>query len=284
MTTRHDTHAPDDHRHTDGADPTMVRLLELDARVLAPHLTELTGWLADLLAPAPARILDLGSGPGTGSFALARRFPAAAVTAADLSAQMLHRLREQANAHGLADRIDTVHTDLDQPWPRTMNGPYDLVWAASYLHHAADPARTLTQAFERLRPGGLLAVTEMDFFPRLLPEDSGLGRPGLQTRLHAATNTQPPHDWTAALTNAGFTLEQHRRVDLRLDRADTGPALNDYARTFLTVLRSHAESILSDDDLTALDALLDDDGPDGLTHRTDLNMQTTRIIWIARRP
>ncbi|MBP0459072.1 class I SAM-dependent methyltransferase [Streptomyces bomunensis] len=263
----------------------MAQLLELDAEVLASHLAELTALLADHADPAPARILDLGSGPGTGSLALARRFPAAEVTAVDVSPQMLHRLRKQAAAHGVADRISTVEANLDGSWDVIgESGPYDLIWAASFLHHVADPARTFAQAFEQVRPGGLVAVTEMDFFPLYLPEDTGIGRPGLEARLHAATNTQPPHEWSDHLKDAGFTLKERRPFEIRLDSTQAGPSLNAYAQASLARLRSHATDVLDADDLAALDALLDETQPHGIAHRDDLRVHTTRTTWIARRP
>src|SRR3954470_18941339 len=200
MHTHPGTHGQVRHSRASESDIAPARLLELDAVVLAPYLTELTGWLADLARPAPVRILDLGSGPGTGSLALDHRFGSAAVTAVDISPQMLHRLHQRAAAHGVAERISTLEVNLDEPWTRIgAAGPYDLMWAAAFLHHMADPVRTLHQAWQNLRPGGLAAVTEMDFFPRFLPEDTGIGRPGLEARLHAATHTRPPHDWTDQL-------------------------------------------------------------------------------------
>ncbi|WP_229377430.1 trans-aconitate 2-methyltransferase [Streptomyces sp. VRA16 Mangrove soil] len=262
----------------------MAQLLELDAEVLAPYLAELTGWLAELTSSGPALILDLGSGPGTGSFALARQFPSAHVTAVDLSPQMLHRLNKQAAVHGVADRISTVEANIDGPWDEIgENGPYDLIWAASFLHHVTDPARTLAQAFEQLRPGGLLAVSEMDFFPLCLPEDTGVGRPGLEARLHAVTNTQPDHEWTDQLKNAGFIVEK-RAFEIRLDHAQAGPSVSAYAQAFLAKLRSHATDLLEADDLAALDVLLDEAQPNSVAHRDDLRVHTTRTTWIARRP
>lgn len=285
MNTHHDTHGQIGRERASGSDIAMARLLELDADVLAPYLAELTGWLADLAHPAPVRILDLGSGPGTGSLALALRFRSAAVTAVDVSPQMLHRLHRQASAHGVADRISTLEANLDEPWAEIgEGGPYDLMWAAAFLHHATDPARTLAQAFEHLRPGGILAVTEMDFFPRFLPEDVGIGRSGLEARLHAATNTQPPHEWTGALTDAGFSVEARRPVEIRVDRTQAGPALNDYAQICLARLRSHAADVLDVDDLAAWDALLDQPQPHSIARRDDLSVRTTRTTWIARRP
>ncbi|MFD8542755.1 class I SAM-dependent methyltransferase [Streptomyces sp. NPDC059649] len=285
MSTHHDTQGHIGHERASGSDIAMAQLLELDAEVLAPYLAELTGWLADLTHRAPVRILDLGSGPGTGSLALAHRFPMAAVMAVDISPQMLHRLHKQAAAHGVADRISTLEANLDEQWPQTgQDGPYDLMWAAAFLHHVADPARTLAQGFERLRPGGLLAVTEMDFFPRFLPEDTGIGRPGLEARLHAATNTLPSHEWTDRLTDAGFTVEARRTFEIRLDRTQAAPALSSYAQVCLAKLRSHATEVLDMDDLAALDALLDETQPHSIVRRDDLSMRTSRTTWIARRP
>ncbi|MET8457939.1 methyltransferase domain-containing protein [Streptomyces parvulus] len=284
MSTHHGTRGHEGHRRAGADDVSTVRLLELDAQVLAPHLAGLTAWLADRADRVPVRILDLGSGPGTGSLALAHRFPTAAVTAVDVSPQMLHRVRERAVAHGVADRVGTLEADLDRPWSAAMAGPYDLGWAAAFLHHAAAPSYTLAQAFSRLRPGGLLAVTEMDFFPRFLPEDAGAGRAGLEARLHAATDTRPPHDWTEALERTGFLVEERRPFDIRLDNAQAGPALNAYARTCLAKLRSHAAGLLAADDVAALDELLDDARPHGVARRGDLSVRTTRTTWIARRP
>jgi trans-aconitate methyltransferase len=285
MNTHHGTHGHIGHERASGSDVAMAELLELDAEVLEPYLTELTSWLADLTDSAPTRVLDLGSGPGTGSLALARRFPAAMVEAVDISPQMLHRLQKQAAAHGVAGRISTLEANLDEQWPQAGEAqPYDLMWAAAFLHHLSDPDRTLAQAFEHLRPGGLFAVTEMDFFPRFLPEDASIGRPGLEARLHAATNTQPPHEWTDQLKDAGFIVDAHRPFEIGLDGSQAGPALGRYAQICLTKLRSHADEALDADDLAALDALLDETQPHSILRRDDLTVRTTRTTWIARRP
>ncbi|MEW2450728.1 class I SAM-dependent methyltransferase [Streptomyces parvulus] len=285
MSAHHDTDGHPGHERAGEAERAMARLLELDAEVLAPHLEALTGLIAQAMGPGAARILDLGSGPGAGSLALARRFPAAQVTAVDISPRLLHRLRWQAAAHGVADRVGTVEADLDGPWTGfTEKGTFDLIWAAAFMHHVSDPARAFARAFEHLRPGGLVAVSEMDFFPCFLPEDTGAGRPGLEARLHHATNTQPPHEWTGALERAGFVVEEHRPFEIRLNTAQAGPALNAYAQVCLAKLRSHATDVLEADDLAALDALLDEAQPQSIARRDDLSVRTTRTAWLARRP
>ena len=82
----------------------MAELLDLDAEVLHSYLSGVTAWIRELAADQPGRrILDLGCGTGTGAFALLECFGDAEVTALDLSAALLHRLRDRARELGLAD-------------------------------------------------------------------------------------------------------------------------------------------------------------------------------------
>ncbi|MGW0324723.1 methyltransferase domain-containing protein [Nocardia sp. NPDC003183] len=274
-------HTHQDHAGADADTVAMAELLELDAEVLRSYLTQLINWLGELSDREPVRIVDLGSGTGTGTLALAQRFTHAAVTALDLSPQLLHRLAKKATALGLADRVQGVRTDLNEGWPQLETS--DLVWAAASLHHMADPDRVLAEAFDNLRPGGLLAVTEMDFFPRFLPDDIGVGRPGLEARVHATLNPGPPLDWTEHLDRAGFVLEAERPFALDLP-VPLPPATGRYAQVCLHKQRSHLGGRLSPDDMAALDAVLDSDGPHSILRRADLTVRTTRTTWAARRP
>jgi len=283
----HDTNTPhqhDQHEHHPWphADTAVIaELLELDAEVLRSYLSELTAWLGELSDREPGHIVDLGSGTGTGAVALAQRFARADVTAVDLSPQMLHRLSKKVSALGLADRVLGVQADLDEGWPEL--GPSDLVWAAASLHHMADPDRVLAGAFGALRPGGLLAVTEMDFFPRFLPDDIGVGRPGLEARVHATLNPGPAVDWTEHLARAGFVLEAERSFVIDLP-APPPAATARYAQACLQKMRSHLDERLPADDLAAVDAVIGGDGPHTILRRNDLTVRTTRTTWAARRP
>lgn len=283
-----DEHGTSHHQHAGpgsgngaeaGAD-TMAELLELDAEVLHDYVAELTAWLGELAGREPRRIVDLGSGTGTGSVALARRFPDAEVRAVDISSAMLHRLAEKASSLGLADRVRGVRADLNDGWPEL--GACDLVWAAASLHHMADPNRVLAGAFDALRPGGLLAVTEMDFFPRFLPDDAGVGRPGLEARVHAASNPGPAVDWTGHLQRAGFAVEAARPFAIDL-AAPLPPATARYAQMCLRKLRSHLDGRLSADDMASLGALVDGDSDHCVLRRGDLTVRTTRTTWAARK-
>jgi SAM-dependent methyltransferase len=275
----------------------MAELLDLGAEVLAGHTAEITAWLP--VAEQPRRILDLGAGTGAGTFALLARFPAAEVTAVDASPAHLERLREKAEALGVAGRVRTVPADLDGEWPE-LDRP-DLVWASASLHHMADPARTLRTVYDLLAPGGLLAVVEMAGFPRFLPADAPRERPGLEDRCHAAVDRRHAEqlrhrgaDWGPMLTAAGFAVEGERTVRVYLegavgavgaDGAD-GPAVGAVGRFALGGLRRLREAVgaeLPAEDLRALDGLLDTGGPSSVLRRGDLAVRTEHAVWAARR-
>jgi len=278
------------HQHGPAAEPdeaAMAELLDLDAEVLHSYLSEVTAWIDALAAEPPHRILDLGSGTGTGALALVRRFPGADIIAVDKSAPLLHHLSGKALAQGVADRIRIVPADLDTGWPAI--GSVDLAWASSSLHHMADPDRVLAEVFGAIRPGGLLAVAELGSFPRFLPDDIGIGRPGLETRGHAAlaeaVASEVPQlgsDWGPRLTKAGFTIEAERTFTIDLE-PPLPAATGRYAQASLRRIRPSLDGRMSGDDLAALDTLIDSDGPDSVLRRDDLTVRTTRTVWAARR-
>jgi SAM-dependent methyltransferase len=267
----------------------MAELLDLDAEVLHGYLSDVIGWVHEMAAGPPRRrILDLGSGTGTGALALVQRFAGAEVVAVDLSAGLLGRLNDKAQELGVADRVHTVQADLDAGWPAV--GTVDLVWAANSAHHLADPDRVLAAVFAAIRPGGLLAVAEMDSFPRFLPDDLGLGRPGLEARGQAALSEgladrlpQLGSDWGPRLGRAGFTIEAKRSFAIDL-RAPLPAATARYAQASLRRLRSGLDGRMSADDLATLDTILDSDGPEGVLRRDDLTVRAARTVWVAGRP
>ena len=257
-------------------------MLDLDAELFADYLDEVTDWARRRTAREPGVVADVGAGTGTGTRALARRFPKAELVAIDRSPVMLDRLTAAADAD-LAPRLRAVRADLDAGWPEV--GTVDLVWAASSLHHAADPDGLLRDVLGALRPGGLLVVTEMDGMPRFLPEDLGLGRPGLEERYraamaHARWNAHP--DWSPHLRQAGFEVTEQRVFEVRVEPAP--PAAHRYAHRVLSGLRSRLADRLDADDLDVLDRLLDDHAEESALRRRDLTVRTVRTAWAAHRP
>lgn len=269
--------------HHDDHQAAMAELLDLDAEVLHAYLDEVMGWVASAVDRPPERVLDLGAGTGTATLALARRFPTARLIALDISEPMLQRLRAAARQAGLEPLVDTVQADLDAGWPDVAD--LDLVWAATSLHHVRDPERVLTEIRSALRPGALLAVTEMDATPRYLPDDLGVGRPGLELRLQAAVDALPSGldthpDWGPALERTGFTLVERRRF--RVDPPAQEPATGRFVRSYLRWVRPFLDETLAADDLATVDLLLAEDGPHSLLHRRDLSVRGTHTGWLAR--
>lgn len=250
----HHGHTGHDHGHAHG-DSGLPELLDLDAEVSAAQFAELTTRVADLAGDHPVRhIVDLGSGTGSGTFALLRQFPTATATAVDTSDDMLRHLTGSAHRHGLAQRITPLRADLDEKWPDV--DPADLVWASSSMHHMADPDRVLREIRAALRPGGLLVMIEMEHMPRFLPPGA---EGGLEDRCHALAeqirNEHLPHigsDWNTRLAAAGLTVREQRTLDVELTAPLPAAAVR-YARAALQRFRSDR---LSPADQAALDRVL----------------------------
>ncbi|MEV0899859.1 class I SAM-dependent methyltransferase [Actinoplanes sp. NPDC049802] len=273
------------HGHAHGNGHDLTEMLDLDAEVAATPLADFTARIAELAGPPGVRrVADLGSGTGTGAFALLRRFPEAVVTTIDTDDAMLRHLAESAARHGLADRIRPLHADADTGWPET--GEADLVWASSSMHHMGDPDRVLADIRATLRPGGLLAMIEMESMPRFLPDDIGIGTPGMEARCHAVADAARaehlPHigaDWPARLHAAGYTVLESRELVVDLAPPLPAPAVR-YAVATLRRFRAGVAERLSAEDRETLDTLLADDGR-VLRHHPGLSVHSTRSAWIS---
>ncbi len=107
--------------------------------------------LADLLPPAPARILDCGA--GTGFLALNCARLGHRVTALDISPGMLQRLEAKAEANGL--EIEIVEGAAERP----PSGPFDVVMERHLVWTLPDPVTTL-RAWRAVAPDGRLVLFE----------------------------------------------------------------------------------------------------------------------------
>jgi SAM-dependent methyltransferase len=141
-------------------------------------------WTAALeaaLPPAPATVLDCGAGTGFLSLIAARL--GHRVTAVDLSAGMLDRLRARANELDL--EVEVVHAPATEP----PGSGYDAVMERHLLWTLPDPAAALT-AWRSAAPAGRLVLVEslwgeVDQVERLRGE--------LRRRLHRLRGVAPEH-------------------------------------------------------------------------------------------
>lgn len=104
----------------------------------------------------PGIALDLGCGAGGDALWLAGR--GWQVTAVDIAAAAVERVRAAAEVAGLGDHVRTERHTLGETFP---HGTFDLV-SAQYFHtpFAFDRAGVLRTAAQALHPDGLLLVVD----------------------------------------------------------------------------------------------------------------------------
>ena len=101
-------------------------------------------------------VLDFGCGTGLVTLELAPWV--GAMTGADTSAGMLKVLSEKAGAAGLT----VAQKILDGQDELALGGSYHLIVSSMTLHHVADVAGLFRQFATHLRPGGQVALADLD--------------------------------------------------------------------------------------------------------------------------
>jgi SAM-dependent methyltransferase len=290
------THGEQAHGHTHGERDwaTFGPRLDLEGEVAMPLLHQAFDAITRVAGSVDGirSVLDLGSGPGVASVALAQRFPLAAVTAVDASAPLLEFARARAARFGVGERVDTRVADFERSLGDIAAvGGTDMVWASMVLHHVVDLPRMLADVHRLLRPGGVVAVVELARPHGTLPAGFDVGPPGFVDRFNdAVTMALEEHlpagamslDWPALLTEAGFALLDHRELAMHLQAP-----LDDAARRLaLQELQTSAQRVpqhLDGADREVLATLVDLTDPACLVHRDDLTYAITRTFLLGRR-
>ena len=264
--------------------------LERNADVHRDFLDQAMDWLR-VQADEPARVLDVGSGPGVAACALAETFGDAEVVAADRAPELLALAQKRAARLGV--RITTLEVDLPAAFEEL--GAADLIWTSGVMHHIGDQQDALDRLGRLLRPGGVLAVVEGGLTMRFLPRDIGIGRPGLLARLDAANedwftdmraglpdSTRTVEDWPAMLARAGLMPSASRAflVDIPAP-LDTGPRR--MLRDSLVRQREMLGDRIDAEDHATIDRLVHDDDRESLLWRPDVFLLNARTVHSARR-
>jgi len=184
----------------------------------------------DDIAPAPARVLDVGCGPGSGATALRERFREAEIVALDLALPMLDIVRkrriEAAPASTRQEHADLRLVCADAQALPLADASIDLVHSSLCLQWCEDPGLAIDEFRRVLRPGGLLLFST--FGPDTLKE--------LRAAFAAVDGTPhvsrfvDMHDIGDALLATGFRDPVLEREDFTLTYAD--------ARTLMHELRA----------------------------------------------
>lgn len=171
------------------------------ARPFADLLAQVTDLPAD-----PARIADLGCGPGNVTVQLAERWPTAHITGYDNSAEMLAEAQEHAGPTPGGGRLDFAHADLTD-WTPTET--YDLIASNAALQWVPGHLEALPGWLDALAPGGTLAVQMPDNIdaplrPHARPHAAPpAGRPASRASCAPPTpSTTRSSTWTASKPSA----------------------------------------------------------------------------------
>ena len=161
---------------------------------------------------APGRALDLGCGGGHVAYVLARH--AKAVTATDLSLEMLAAVAATAREKALSN-IETAAAPVeDLPFD---DGAFDFLACRYSAHHWRDFEAGLRQARRVLKPEAPAIFIDA-YAPRAALLDTHLQAVELLRDPSHARNYSAA-EWTAALGRAGFAISAMRTWRLRMDFA-----------------------------------------------------------------
>lgn len=106
----------------------------------------------------PFAVLDVAGGTGDIAFRIAERSEPAAITVADINADMLAVGRERADARRFGDRVAFIEANAEAlPFEA---GRFDAVTIAFGIRNVPDIARALGEAHRVLKPGGRFLCLE----------------------------------------------------------------------------------------------------------------------------
>lgn len=171
------------------------------------------------IVPDPARILDIGCGPGNSTALLAAQWPHAEVVGLDSSEEMLTQARlDHPGLHWvLCDTAESLD-DL---------GSFDVVFSNAALQWMPDHDALIPRLFSLVRPGGALAVQVPNNQTSALhlavleaasdirwasyfPENIGHVTIGMETYYDRLCRlTQPIHLWE---TEYGHIMQDHEAI------------------------------------------------------------------------
>ncbi|WP_139417075.1 methyltransferase domain-containing protein [Agromyces laixinhei] len=176
------------------------RTVENSARYLVPHLHE------------GARVLDVGSGPGTITIDLARRVRPGTVVGIDASADVL------ASAAGLAESEGVANVEFavgDAYALDFADDTFDIVHAHQVLQHLSRPVDALREFRRVTKPGGVVAVRDVDYGGVFWNPVS----PGLSRWLELYRSV---HEWNGGEPDAGRRVKAWARAAGFSDVVATG--------------------------------------------------------------
>jgi ubiquinone/menaquinone biosynthesis C-methylase UbiE len=203
-------------QYTHGHTPAVVRqhaqrTADEAAAFLLPHLQP------------GMRLLDVGCGPGSITRGLAERLTAGHVVGVDLSRETLEAARRDATARGLDNLRYEEGSVYELPF---ADASFEVAYAHQVLQHLRERGAALREMLRVVRPGGLVAVREVDWSTAVYwPRDPWIDRfveTHLRTWYRNGGEPQMGRQLRALFNGAGFAgLEISASVWCYATRDDT---------------------------------------------------------------
>lgn len=175
------------------------------------------------------KILDVGCGPGTITVDLAARVPQGSVLAIDPSADVIAKAKKHAEEQGVTNVRFEVGDIFN--WEEVQGieeGGFDIVHAHQVLQHLQDPLGAMKELNCLTKPGGVVAVRDVDYSAmNWYPEHEGMRKwldlylavakglkcdPNIGKRLHAVAMEAgfPRSDIEASVAAWTFSTPEER--------------------------------------------------------------------------
>jgi ubiquinone/menaquinone biosynthesis C-methylase UbiE len=232
------------------------------------------------------RVLDAGCGVGHHAAIFAEKVTKGAVDALDISPKALEAARARLRATPHAERV-TFH-EGDVLKPPFEKATFDLAWTSHVLHILKDPVAGAKALKGVLRKGGRLAVREDGAHTWMLPLDTGVGRPGLESRTTAAfmewfvddrlARGRVPFGWTEVLRKAGLTEVRPKSFLFEADPPFTAEQ-TEYLRKYL---RGRLRETLTAEDKQTLEQITDPKSEHDFAKRPDLRVVSVSTVYVGQ--
>ena len=290
----HEHHEQHGHGHGHGHEHGFnVESLRNNDVLYANVYRQIIDWLA---IPHGADVLEAGSGAGGFTMLLAESVVpnGGMVTAFDESQEMLDATRELLDKTPQGGSVRYQQGDIGKlPFDDNV---FDLAWSSRTIHHLADQLEGVKQLARVVKPEGRLVLREGSIRTRFLPDDIGMGEPGLEDRMDVAYQrwfaagvrgggVRYPYGWLRMLSEAGLTDVTAKTFMLEAIAPFTDVQIS-YMGRHLRRWTDNEErrALLAPGDAEILDQLLDPSSEHFVFSRTDLYLHEMVTVYVGTKP